>query len=64
MNTEEGYERTLTVRDSVSGIKLYEVIKLNGEVEIFDYVTNSKRKVGYGELSGWLSALGVPDLFL
>lgn len=42
------------VRDSVNGNKLYEIVRLNGEAMIFDYITISRRKVDAAELFGWL----------
>lgn len=44
----------LVIRDSVSGNMLYKIIKLNGEVLIFDYVVTSRRKVDALELFDWL----------
>lgn len=43
----------LVIRDSY-GTKLYEVVRLNGEAEVFDYITTSKRRVDASELSEWL----------
>lgn len=49
----------LVIRDSVNGNKLYEIVRLNGEVEVFDYITTSKRKVDASELFDWLRGNGV-----
>ncbi len=54
MNIEnERKEMTLIVRDE-SGMKLYAIIKLNGEAGVFDYITKSKSKIGLSELFDWL----------
>ncbi len=54
MDTESKESETVVIRDSVNGNKLYEIIKLNGEALIFDYVASSKRKVEVTELYKWL----------
>lgn len=43
----------LVIRDSY-GVKLYEVVRLNDEAEVFDYTTTSKRRVDAFELFEWL----------
>ncbi len=37
----------------MNGNKLYEIVKLNGEGFMFDYVTSSKRKIEVSELYKW-----------
>lgn len=60
MDTEkERSEMTLTVRDSINGNKLYEIIRLNGEAEVFDYITTSRHKVDASELFDWLRENGI-----
>jgi hypothetical protein len=54
-------ETVVIIRDSENGNKLYEIVKLNGEALIFDYVASSKRKVVASELFDWLreNAIGL-----
>jgi hypothetical protein len=54
MNTRGKESETAIIKDSVNGNKLYEIVKLNGEALIFDYVASSKRKVKATELYKWL----------
>ncbi|MGE5445143.1 MAG: hypothetical protein ACM3SR_11175, partial [Ignavibacteriales bacterium] len=54
MNTEDKESETVVIRDSVNGNKLYEIVKLNGEALIFDYVASSKRKVEASKVYEWL----------
>ena len=44
----------LVIRDSYS-TKLYEVVRFNGEAEVFDYITTSIRRVDTSELVKWLN---------
>lgn len=44
----------LIIRDSY-GTKLYEVVRFNGEAEVFDYITTSKRRIDTSELVRWLN---------
>jgi hypothetical protein len=54
---DERNDMTLTIRDSLNGNKLYEIVRLNGEAEVFDYVTNSRRKIETSELCKWFIGL-------
>jgi hypothetical protein len=54
MYTSGKESETAVIRDSVNGNKLYEIVKLNGEALIFDYVASSRRKVDASELFDWL----------
>ncbi len=54
MDTRGKESEPVVIRDSVNGNKLYEIVKLNGEALIFDYVASSKRKVEATELYKWL----------
>lgn len=54
MNTEGKESETMVIRDSVYGNKLYEIVKLNGEALIFDYIASSKRRVEASKVYDWL----------
>jgi hypothetical protein len=54
MNTEGKESETVVTRDSVNGNKLYEIVRLNGEALIFDYVASSKHKVEASKVYEWL----------
>jgi hypothetical protein len=61
MSTSGKESETVVIRDSMNGNKLYEIVKLNGEALIFDYVASSKRKVEASKVYEWLrpGSLGV-----
>jgi hypothetical protein len=54
MNTTGKGNETVVIRGSVNGNKLYEIVKLNGEALIFDYIASSKRKVQASKVYEWL----------
>ncbi len=54
MDTRGKGSETVVIRDSVNGNKLFEIVKLNGEALIFDYVASSKRKVEASKIYEWL----------
>jgi hypothetical protein len=60
MEIEDARNETMfTARDSLSGDKLYEIISLNGEAEVFDCIMGLKRRVKASELYEWLTGLGI-----
>ncbi len=46
------------IRDSY-GAKIYEVVRLNGEAEVFDYISTSRRKVDTSNLFEWIREKGI-----
>lgn len=48
----------MVIRDSYN-TKLFEVIRLSGESEIFDYTTGERFKVNDSDLVDWLTTHGI-----